>query len=138
VEEHSWNDCLEQNKARSVSSDPAKARSLLETAAARSAFVATHTIDATNANWLFEMEYASLLEALHALCIGRGFTVANHSCLGFYLRDVLRRDELFRTFDRCRYRRNGIVYYGIRMEFATAKESIDDARRISKVLHHAI
>lgn len=124
MDEQSWNDCIEQNKSLQVSPDFAKAKSLVETANERLQFIGVQIVNEKNANFIFENKYSSLLEIIHAICIKRGFKVANHICTGYFLRDVIKRDDLYRKFDTCRYRRNGIVYYGKRMDFDVAKESI--------------
>jgi len=58
----------------------------------------------------------------------------NHLCLGFYLRDVLNREDLFQIFDDLRYKRNSLTYYGSRMDFETAKGAIVGCKRIIKEL----
>jgi hypothetical protein len=133
-EEHSWSDCIELNKSRKVSPDHAKARSLVETAHERLAFANAQSVTEQSANFIFENMYSSLLEVIHAHCVQQGFNVTNHLCIGFFLRDVLKRDDIYRKFDTCRYRRNGIVYYGKRMDFETAKESIALVRLLIKEL----
>ena len=132
MDERSWSDCIEQNKASNVTIDRAKARSLIETAIARKAHNASQRVTPESANFIFEAEYSSLLELLHARCILDGFKVTNHACIGFYLRDKLKREDLFRTFDKCRYRRNSLVYYGKHMDFETAKEAIAETRELQK------
>lgn len=59
---------------------------------------------------------------IHALMLLDGFRAENHICLGYYLRDVLKREDMFRVFDGCRTKRNGIVYYGKNMDIETAKD----------------
>ena len=59
-----------------------------------------------------------------------GYKVNNHICLGYYLRDVLERNDLFRLFDDCRFKRNSLVYYGKQMDFDIAKEAIDNCIKL--------
>ena len=49
----------------------------------------------SNCNFIFEAYYSSVTEILHAILIKEGFKVKNHFCLGYYLRDVLGREDLF-------------------------------------------
>lgn len=123
MKEASWNDCLETCNATKVTQDHAKAKSLKETAQARLTFL-TQPLREENANFIFEGMYSSLLELLHAHLLRNGWKVENHICIGFYLRDVLHNEKLFRSFDDCRYKRNSLVYYGKQMPFPVAKESI--------------
>ena len=124
MKEGSWKDCLESNAALVVSADRAKARSLMETAQGRISFFKKIKINEENASFIFENYYSSVLETFHALVILEGFKVTNHVCLGFFVRDVLKNENLFRMFDDCRWERNGIVYYGTRLSFEKAVKEI--------------
>jgi hypothetical protein len=96
----------------------------LETAKDRLLFLKGIMPDEGNVAFIFEAYYSSAVEALHALVLLRGFKVENHVCLGFYLRDVLKREDLFRVFDACRRDRNSLVYYGSRPEPGVAKRNV--------------
>lgn len=128
--ESTWDECLRTSATLPVSADRAKAQSLIETARGRMQFLSGNIANADNANYLFEGYYSSTLEFLHALLLLEGYKVANHICLGYYLRDVLRRLDLFRLFDDCRYKRNALIYYGRKMDFPTAEASIDTCRTL--------
>ena len=75
---------------------------------------------------------------LHAMLLFQGFKVSNHICLGYYLRDVLNKVNLFRWFDDCRFKRNSLVYYGRKMDFETAKHAIQKCKSLIKELHRKI
>ncbi|MCD6367611.1 MAG: hypothetical protein J7L45_00835 [Candidatus Aenigmarchaeota archaeon] len=122
MKEANWNECIEDNSAIRISPDTERAESLIETAKERISLV--HKIDEKNCNFVFEDYYTSLLEFLQALLIIKGYKVLNHLCLGFYLRDVLKREDLFRIFDTLRYKRNTLTYYGRKMDFDVCKEAI--------------
>lgn len=130
----SWNECLEKNNAIKISPDKAKAKSLLETARERIGFIGKIKLEELNANFVFENYYSSLLEMMHAMVILKGFKVDNHICLGYYLRDVLRREELFRIFDDSRYKRNNLIYYGRKMNFETAVHIINKMKMLFEYL----
>jgi hypothetical protein len=131
MKENSWEECIISNSASKATPDKAKARSLLEMAEGRLNFLKTITTEKGNANYLFEGYYSSLLEVMHALAISNGFKVENHICLGYYLRDVVKKDMLFRIFDDVRIKRNRLLYYGKGMDFLVAEESI---RKIKEVI----
>jgi hypothetical protein len=130
MKEASWNDCIGSNAARGVSPDNERARSLIETAEERMGLI--KGIDKKNCNFVFEDYYTSLLELLQALVAQKGYRVLNHICLGYYVRDILKKDELYRLFDDVRYKRNSLTYYGSRMDFETAKQAIERCRRLVK------
>ena len=133
MKEASWDDCISSNSSIKITPDKEKAKSLIETANGRIEFSAKELND-KNANYVFEGYYSSILELLHALVLLEGHKVNNHVCLGFFLRDILKREDMFRIFDDCRYKRNSLVYYGKRMDFETAKDSVEKAKKLIKEL----
>ena len=137
MKESSWGECLNYSSAIKITPDKEKAASLAETADERIKF-SLRELNEKNANYVFEDYYSSILELLHALILLKGYKVSNHICLGYYLRDVLKNDELFRLFDDCRYKRNSLVYYGKRMDFDTAKDAIEKAKKLIKELNKII
>lgn len=128
MREASWNDCLENNSAKKVSPDTGRARSLVETAKERIDVI--KEITEKNCNFVFEDYYTSLLELMQALVIKKGYKILNHLCLGYYLRDVMGRKDPYRVFDDLRYKRNSLTYYGNRMDFETAKQSIEKCNKL--------
>jgi len=133
MREASWNDCIETNSVKKVSPDIERANSLIETSEERINII--KEVNKKNCNFVFEDYYTSLLELLQALVIKKGYNILNHLCLGYYLRDVLKKDDLFRMFDDLRYKRNALTYYGNRMDFETAKASIEKCKElINKIM----
>ena len=132
--ESSWRDCLECNSALKAFPNPGKAKSLIQMAQTRLAFLKTLDLNESSANFLFEGYYSSLVELLHALVILAGFKVNNHICLGFYLRDILNKPSLFAVFDDLRFKRNSSVYYGRLMDFAVAQDAIQKAGKLTNEL----
>ena len=130
MKESCWRDCLEEYSAVKISPDFAKSKSLMETARGRVEYLEEVSVNEKNANYVFESYYASVVEMLHAFMIQECFKVGNHICLGFYLKDVLKKNELFRLFDDIRYKRNSLNYYGIKMDFETAKEAINKSKTL--------
>ncbi len=60
----------------------------------------------------------------------------NDICIAFYLRDVLKREDLYRVFDDLRYKRNSLTYYGNKMDFETCKEAIEKCKIILNALEN--
>jgi uncharacterized protein (UPF0332 family) len=136
--ESTWEECIESSSSISVSPDKAKARSLIDTAVGRNQFLDRNEINERSANYIFEGYYSSALEMLHALLLLHGYKVGNHICLGYYLRDILNRSDLFRLFDDCRFKRNSLVYYGRKMDFETAKYAIENCKTLIKELNETL
>ena len=137
MKESSWDECVNYNSSIKVTPDKEKSKSLIENAEERIDFSARELTE-KNANYIFEGYYSSILELLHALVLLEGYKVNNHVCLGYYLRDVLKNDGLFRLFDDCRFKRNSLVYYGKRMDFETAKEAIKKVKKLINELKNII
>lgn len=140
--ESTWEECLESSASLKVTPNKAKVKSLIDTATGRMQFLAETNIKESNANYIFESYYSSVLELMHALVLLYGYKVGNHICLGYYLRDILQKQELFRLFDDCRFKRNSLVYYGKKMDFESAKCGIEKCRNLiadlNKFLEHEL
>ncbi len=132
MKEANWNDCLGNNLARKITPDNNRAKSLSETAHERIAVI--KEVSSKNCNFVFEDYYTSVLELLQAHAFRNGFLVLNHLCIGFYIRDNLQQEDIFHLFNDVRYKRNSLTYYGTRMDYAVAKEAIEQCKRIMKTL----
>lgn len=132
MKEADWSDCISYNKAKAVSPDIPRAESLIETARERISLV--KEITEKNCNFVFEDYYTSIMEMLQAIAFKQGYNVLNHICIGYLIRDVLKMKDMFRIFDDLRYKRNSLTYYGKRMEFATAKSTIDKCKEMIEEL----
>lgn len=136
MKETSWKECLISKSARIITPDIQRAESLIETAKERICLI--KEINEKNCNFVFEDYYTSLLELLQAITFKKGFNILNHVCLGYYLRDFLKRDDLYILFDDIRYKRNSLTYYGSRMDYETAEQAIERCKKIIKELMHLI
>ncbi len=138
MKESTWIECLESADSINITPDKAKAKSLMEAARGRLEYLSGQAVNDKTANYIFEGYYSSILELLHSLVLSKGFKVSNHICLGFYLRDILKREDLFRLFDDCRFKRNSLIYYGKKMDFGTAKDSIERCISLIEKLNNII
>ena len=128
MKDMNWNDCVINKSAKTVTPDIQRAESLIETANERISLITE--INEKNCNFVFEDYYTSILELLQAKTFKKGFNILNHVCLGFYLRDVLKREDLYLLFDDVRFKRNSLTYYGSRMEYETAKQAIEKCKKL--------
>ncbi|MBS3099090.1 HEPN domain-containing protein [Candidatus Pacearchaeota archaeon] len=136
MKEANWQDCIINNSAKKNSPDVKRAESLIETAKERINLI--KEINEKNCNFVFEDYYTSLFELLQALTFKKGFNILNHVCLGYYLRDILKREELYRIFDDIRYKRNSLTYYGKKMDFETAKDTIERCKKFFKIIEEEL
>jgi len=125
-----WKDCLEDFNAIRVKKDEQRVKSLLITSDARIKYIQKQEINKLSCNFILENYYSSAVEILHAILIKAGFKVNNHICLGSYLKDILKKERLYRIFETNRKRRNGITYYGALVRFKTCKKSINELRKL--------
>jgi hypothetical protein len=54
--------------------------------------------------------------------------------LGYYIKEILRKEELYRVFDDLRYKKNSLTYYRKMMDFDTAKTVIQKSNVFIKEL----
>jgi hypothetical protein len=76
--------------------------------------------------------YEGLREYCEAIGYIKGYKFLDHESIGFFLRDFLKEDSLFKKFDRYRKLRNGINYYGESVDIETVKEAIKEIPKIIK------
>ncbi len=134
MRENSWEECIQEGSATSVTEDLKKADSLIKTAKGRIVFFEKLPVTQENVNYIFEGFYTSLIEFLHSLILSKGYKVSNHICLGYYLRDILNAQQLYKIFEDLRYKRNSIVYYGKGMDFSVGIDAIEKCKKILKEL----
>lgn len=138
MKSNNWKDCLTNFESIKITPDFLKSNSLIETSKNRIKFIKEIEIKESNANFIFENYYTSILEILHAIALNNGYKVDNHICLGFYLKEILKEEKLYLIFDRCRFRRNSLVYYGKIMNFETAKTAIIESENLFKNLSRTL
>jgi len=129
MKESSWKDCLDSRNSLKITPDKEKVKSLIETADERIK-CSLKKINSQNANFVFEDYYSSIIELIHSLAILHGYKINNHLCLGFYIKEVLEKENLFFIFDDLRFKRNSLTYYGRKMEFEVAKTAIEKSKRL--------
>ena len=134
MKEASFKDCIDNSLASKVSVDVFKINSLVETSKARIIFLETLEIKENNASFIFEGYYSSLLEVLHGIILKNEYKINNHICLGYFLRDILKREDLYILFEDCRYKRNSLVYYGKIMDVDIANKSLKSIKELIKKL----
>jgi len=118
------NDCMRKGMIRKTKVDSELIQSLLEMADIKEKAVKSAKIDEQNISAYVSMAYDSLREVLEALCVHHGYKVLSHICMGELLRSKIE-DFEFEEFDRMRYIRNSINYYGKKIDFQQGKEIIE-------------
>src|SRR3989338_2011413 len=133
MKEQNFQDCIEIGSTKKQTPDQARANSLIATAKERISLITK--INEKNCNFVFEDYYTSIMEMLQAICFSKWLNVLNHICLGYYIRDELKREDLYKIFDNIRFKRNSLTYYGNRMDFETAKDAIEKTNPKTKSIN---
>lgn len=116
-------DCRRQGFIKRAAPSRAKAASLLDVADIKEKTVRAATLTSESVNAFLPLAYDALRETLDALCLLHGYQVTNHVCLGEFLRTLIA-DFDFAAFDRFRYARNSINYYGRKVDLAQGRDLI--------------
>ncbi len=116
-------ECFDRGMIKRAKVDKGLIKSLKEMADIKETVVKTARVDEVNISAYISFAYDSLREVLEAICISLSYKVISHVCLGELLKDKLEGFE-YNEFDRMRYIRNGINYYGTKVDFEQGKEII--------------
>ena len=116
-------DCYKNGDIRKTRINEELIKSLVEMSDIKEKTINSAKIDGISISAYVSMAYDSLREFLEAICISHGYKVLSHLCLGELLRTIIDKFN-FSEFDRFRYIRNGINYYGTKIDFNQGKEII--------------
>lgn len=132
-------ECFRKGLIKKTRIDTELIQSLIEMSDIKENAVNAAKIDNINISAYVSMAYDSLRENLEALCVSKGYKVLSHICIGELLKDVLEEFD-YREFDRMRYIRNGINYYGVKVGLGEGKDIINKIfaikNRIKSLLRH--
>ena len=131
-----FGECLREGIARKVSPDHERSKSLLAESERRMRSLSEKLIKLgvtdDNANDYIEYCYDLLMHAVRAALMVDGYNTAGqgaHESEVSYLRELGVADADVRFADQLRYYRNGILYYGTRLDAEYAKKVIAFAKR---------
>ncbi len=116
-------DCFKKGFIKKTSINTELIKSLIEMSHIKEKTINRAEIDGENISVYVSVAYDSLREILEAICISKEYKVTSHLCIGELLKTMIE-DFDFNEFDRMRYVRNGINYYGNKIEMEQGKEII--------------
>jgi uncharacterized protein (UPF0332 family) len=128
-------ECYKKGHIRKIRVNKELIQSLIEMSNIKEQTINSAKLDKINISAYVSMAYDSLREILESLCISKGYKVTSHVCIGELLKNLFD-DFNFQEFDRIRYIRNSINYYGIKVDFAQGKDIIKKIFNIKKTLFH--
>ncbi len=121
-----WEKSIEDGKVIKISPNPERAESLVESSLRLLRVIEKIKLDKENGFFILTNYYDIVLESMHALLYKKGYKSLDHLSIGYYIRDILQNAEFFYIFDKYRKLRNGILYYGRKIDFGTAQQGIKD------------
>lgn len=116
-------ECLQKGLIKKTETNENLIESLIEMSKIKENAVRKANIDSVNISAYVSLAYDSLREAMEAVCISKGYKVLSHICIGELLKSLFK-DFEYEEFDRLRWIRNSINYYGTKVEFKQGKEII--------------
>lgn len=116
-------ECKRKGFIRRTTVDDNLIKSLIEMSKISEKEVKVVNLNEDNISIYVSIAYDSLREILEAICISKGYKVTSHVCIGKLLKRLIE-DFDFHSFDRFRFIRNSINYYGKKIGFAEGKEII--------------
>jgi len=131
------NECKRQGFIKITTPNASKAASLLEIADLKEEAANAVELNEKNINAYFPLAYDSLRETLEALCLLLGYNVTNHICLGELLKEISPGFD-YTSFDRFRYARNGINYYGRKIGLPEGEELIKKMFEMKKNIKNEV
>ncbi len=126
-------ECKKRGMIRSVSVDAPLIQSLKEMAAIKEKAVKDASITEETISAYVSLAYDALREILEAICLSKGKKILNHVCLGAFLQKELGSFE-YDDFDRLRYVRNSINYYGKQVGYEEGSSFIEKIFAMKRTL----
>jgi len=126
-------DCYKKGFIKKTKINNELIKSLIEMSDIKEKTINSAKIDSVNISAYLSMAYDSLREVLEAFCISKSYKVTSHLCLGELLKSLVS-DFDFNSFDRFRYVRNGINYYGTKIDFEQGKKIINKIFNMKKYI----
>ena len=127
-------ECIRNGFIKKTRIDKELIKSLIEMSDTNENTVNTAKINNANISSYVSLAYESLRQILEAICISKGYKILSHQCIGeFLLKENI---DMFnyKYFDRFRWIRNSINYYGKKVDYDQGKELINKIFEFKKRL----
>lgn len=116
-------ECFRKGLVKKTFVDKDLIKSLIQMSDIKETAVKTANINKQTISAYVSLAYDSLREVLEALCISNGYKVLSHICIGELLKSIVEEFD-YEEFDRLRWIRNSINYYGEKIEFEQGQEIV--------------
>ena len=125
-----WEECNEKRLVKKIQIDKELISSLKETSKNKSTSAASLDINEVTSSSVITLYYDSLRELLEALAIKHGYKIYNHECYAYFLKSLLKEEEIADAYDGIRKIRNAINYYGRKLSLDEARIIITDIKNL--------
>ena len=125
---------LREGKVKKVTPNKIRASSLLKSSTQAIETAKAIQLSTNTSKTILREFYEGLREYCEAIGYLDGYKFLDHESIGFFIRDILKEQSLFKKFDRYRKLRNGINYYGEDIDIETLKEAITEIPEMIKEL----
>ena len=125
------NECFRKGMIKKAMIDEDLIKSLIKLSNVKEKIINNSKIEGEVVSVYVALAYDSLREILEAICILHGYKVVSHVCMGELIR-TLAKDFDYARFDRFRWIRNSINYYGKMVEAEQGKELVVNILRMKK------
>ncbi len=123
-----WQECIQKNIVKEVSSNKAKIQSIREIASLK--ILSANTLPKEHYISIITLLYDALRETLEAKALEEGYKVYNHECYAAFLQEILKKTREAQEFDVIRKVRNGINYYGKKVAPEEAEDIIQTIKKL--------
>lgn len=117
---------LREGKTKKVTPNKIRASSLFKSSAQAIETARVIPLNVDSAKTILRELYEGIREYCEAIGFLRGYKFLDHESIGYFLRDILKEQLIYKKFDRYRKLRNGINYYGDDVDIKTVKEAITE------------
>lgn len=123
-----WEMCCNQHLVKEVTPDKGLIESLKQSSQNVIKTNETIILNETTASTKVSLMYDSVRELLEALALSNGFKIYNHECFTSFLVTKCVKLQSANKFDRFRKIRNGLRYYGQRINTKEAHSLISEMK----------
>jgi len=127
------NECYRRKLIKRTRVDENLVKSLKEMSDTDEETVMAVQLNGKNIPSYIVVAYESLRKILEAICLSKGYKILSHVCLGGLVKDFYEDFDL-EFFDRVRWIRNGVNYYGKKIDLEQGEKIISKMFKLKKKL----
>tara|TARA_Y100000310_G_scaffold338021_1_gene426576 strand:+ start:2785 stop:3195 length:411 start_codon:yes stop_codon:yes gene_type:complete len=125
-----WEESIKEGKVIKITPNLERSSSLKQSSLKLLNIINKINLDNENGFFFITNYYDIILEVMHSLMFKKGYNVLDHLSIGYYIKDILKNQEIFELFNKYRKIRNNIIYYGKSIDTETSKQAIKDLQEL--------